>query len=138
MIADWGYGVIGVWLESGPRHCWVCDDRGASWGNEIVGRPKKDIRPSATGHSERDTVGVRFSYPDARAIANSSDNVGECSLGLCAGDLPMSLSLSSALRRPRFGLVSGSRARNAKSSSGGTPSRPNSDGGSFMEGMSVQ
>ena len=32
-------------------------------------------------------------------------------------------SISSAFRRPRFGLHSGSKARKAKSSSGGMPSR---------------
>lgn len=40
-----------------------------------------------------------------------------------AADLPSTSRLGSALRRPRFGRHSGRRARMARSSSGGTPSR---------------
>lgn len=48
-----------------------------------------------------------------------------------------SLSASSAFRRPRFGRHSGSSARRARSSSGGTPSRILSASGSVVTGLSV-
>lgn len=48
-----------------------------------------------------------------------------------------SSSASSAFRRPRFGLNLGSRARMAKSSSRGTPSRPSAGKGSWGGGIWV-
>ena len=47
----------------------------------MVGRPINDIRASAADHSDRAVDGV-ISTTDARAIAKSSDNVGECNLAL--------------------------------------------------------
>lgn len=78
---------------------------------------------------------------EALAIMKSSDRPGEDSRrGRWAGDFPgsLSFSLSSALRRPRLGLVSGSSARSAKSSSAATPSRPSSLLGSPGAGTWVQ
>ncbi len=48
-----------------------------------------------------------------------------------------SLSASSAFRRPRLGRHSGSKARSARSSSGGTPSRTLSTRDTFDPGRSV-
>lgn len=48
-----------------------------------------------------------------------------------------SVSASSAFRRPRLGRHSGSRARRARSSSGGTPSRTLSASMSVATGLSV-
>ena len=78
---------------------------------------------------------VLSAIKDVLAIIKSSDNDGESRRGRCEGDFPVSLSsLSSAFRRPLLGLVSGSKARRAKSSSVTTPSLPKSDEGSFGDG----
>ena len=64
---------------------------------------------------------------------------GESIRGRCAGDSSKGvLSLSSAFRLPRLGLVSGNRARNARSSSAATPSRPSSEAESLVDGIWVQ
>lgn len=61
--------------------------------------------------------------------------LGERSLALCAGDLFRS---SSGFLLPRLGLMCGSKARKAMSSSAATPSRPSSAMGFEVTGTWVQ
>ena len=56
---------------------------------------------------------------------------------LFADSASASISTSSAFRRPRLGLYAGSRARIARSSSGGMPSRNVLAISSVAEGLSV-
>lgn len=149
-MADWGKGLEGVFMWSLRRHR-IC------WPTECAFKPC--MVPGCI-------VGVDVAFCPFGAMATWAAVQASACCGCALQGIPLwgfaaycsskvlkisalaernwvlllallSVSASSAFRRPRLGLHSGSRARSARSSSGGTPSRMLSARESVVTGLSV-
>lgn len=145
-MADWGYGVDGVLSLSFKRHRICCPaDWALKWPDSGACPVLCSFGAIATWAAPQASTGWGCAlhgtaldgwaeYCSSKVPKNSA--LAERRNWLFLLGVP-SDSLSSAFRRPRLGRHSGSSARRARSSSGGTPSRAFSGRGSFPPGLSV-